>query len=112
MADGFGDMKLREERNVYGTLTPDPDGDPNTLTIVSATVTLKDEDDNVVGTPPVSNVPATSFTDGESTAPEAWYLLKPTALALSPGSYVAEFLIVCDNGCKYEPVVSVIVCDD
>ena len=119
MADGEGEMRRREQRNVYATIEADQtdllvQGTPNTLTIVSATVTLKTKPatgaGSVVGS--INDVPVTDFTSTASTKPECWFLLKPEVLSMAPGDYELTFLIVCSNGSTYELVVIVTVLAD
>ena len=103
MADADITIRLHEQRNIYVTLTPAS----GTLTISSATVTLYDSAGSVAGS--VSAASATGITSGASAAPMAWFLLKPTVLALSAGCYELAFIVTDSSGIIYEPVVLVVV---
>ncbi len=109
MPDAYATIRLSEQRDVFVTLTPLV----GTAIINSGSVTIYDSSGLVAGG--VNGVPVTGSTSGTLAAPQAWYLLKPSALGLVPGVYSVAFLLnVLASGVSSvdEPVVGVVVLPD
>ena len=104
MPDLYGTMRRSERRNARVTITPVAPA--TTLTLISAVCTLYDSTGTVAGG--VSGAVA-QFDTGALAAPQVWYLIEPSVLAITTGNYTLAFFVVDSAGNEWEPVIAVVV---